>query len=86
MNHTTNQAESFVWAESPLISSRCPKCAALVKHSIDDGNQPLFLSYPYRIRTIKILGGRCFEKVDRTFLHVCGASVAPSGNGVGCVL
>lgn len=84
MHNTKQQAESFIWAENPTISSHCPQCGAFVKHSIDDNDQPLFLSVPYRISTIKIFdGGRTYEKVDRSYLHVCTQPVAtaPNSNG-----
>lgn len=83
MNHTTQQAEGSIWVENPAISSHCPQCGVLVKHSIDENDQPLFLSVPYRIRTIKIFaGGRSFEKVDRSYLHVCQPVVASESNSV----
>lgn len=83
MNNTTQQAESSIWVENPTITSCCPQCGVVVKHSIDENDQPLFLSVPYRIRTIKIFpGGRSFEKVDRTFLHVCQQVVATESNSI----
>ena len=83
MINTMQQADSFIWVENPTISSRCSQCGVLVKHSIDENDQPLFLSYPYRIQTIKIFpGGRSFEKVDRTFLHVCQQVVATEPNSI----
>ena len=81
MSNTQQASKSFIWAENPTISSRCSQCGAFVKHSIDDNDQPLFLSVPYRISTIKIFdGGRTFEKVDRSYLHVCQSSMAAEPN------
>lgn len=84
MHSTTQQAESSIWVENPAISSHCPQCGLLVKHSIDENDQPLFLSVPYRIITIKIFaGGRSFEKVAERYLHRCATKAEPSADGFG---
>lgn len=77
-NSTPQPAESCVWVENPALTTNCPICGASVKHSLDDADSPVFLSFPYRIRTIKIFaGGRSFEKVDRSYLHDCAEAVPP---------
>ena len=85
MTKSTPQArESFVWVENPTLTADCSICGAGVKSSIEETDSPVFLSIPYRIRTIKIFpGGRSFEKVDSTFIHVCPQPVATESNSIG---
>lgn len=74
---TTNLTESFIFAESPALTGRCAVCGKSVKQTIDDADQLLQLEIGYRIRTIKIYaGGRTFEKVDSSYLHVCPKPLA----------
>ena len=85
MNITTPQlTNSCIWVENPALTANCPICGAGVKSSIDDADSPVLLSIPYKIRTIKIFpGGRSFEKVDRTFIHVCPQPVAAEQDSLG---
>lgn len=74
---TPQASQSCIWVENPTLSANCPICGVGVKSSIDKKDSPVFLSIPYRIRTIEIIpGGRSFEKVDSTFIHVCPQPVA----------
>lgn len=87
MPNTTQQAESSIWVEQPVISARCPHCNDPVKSSLNPSDEPVFLSAPYRILIIRIFsGGRSFEKVAIRFLHICRPSlkdIQTPPNGVG---
>jgi hypothetical protein len=77
MTTTITTTDSFVFAESPVISGVCAACGKSVKQTIDDNDQPIDLEIGYRIRTILFSpGGRTFEKVPSQFLHVCSEAVA----------
>jgi len=81
---TPQLTNSCIWVENPALTANCPICGAGVKSSIDEADSPVLLSIPYRIRTIKIFpGGRSFEKVDRSFIHVCPQPMATEPNSFG---
>ena len=72
MKTTPDLVESFIFSESPSLIAPCATCGKSVKQSIGDDDQFLQLEIGYKIRTIKIYpGGRTFEKVSTSYLHVC---------------
>lgn len=83
MTTTSQVTESFVFAEQPVISGICFTCGRIIKHSIDDYDQTIMLEIGYRIRTIYFYPtGRTYEKVARSYLHVCPQPVATEPIGV----
>lgn len=76
MSDTPTKSNSSIWVENPAISDKCPVCETRIKYTNDDKENPVLLSIPHQIRTIKIMGGRCFEKVDQRFVHVCSPPIA----------
>lgn len=70
MIRTQQATDGFIFAEQPLISGKCPICQQSIKETIDGADKPIRLSFPYQIRTIENHGGRTFEKVSESYLHV----------------
>lgn len=76
MTPTPNNSNGSIWAENPAIGDKCPTCGIGIKYTNDEQENPVLLSIPHQIRTIKIMEGRCFEKVDQRFVHVCSPPAA----------
>lgn len=76
---TIDVENSFILVEQPVISGLCPICQQTIKKSTDSEGLPVYLSTPYKIRTIIITEDRSFEKVDSAFLHDCRKAQAEAG-------
>jgi hypothetical protein len=81
MASTKALTESFILSEAPPVRSKCVLCGEAVKHSLTDTDQPVILKIEYEPNTIYFFnGGRCFEEIDRSYLHVCPQADASFAN------
>lgn len=83
MGNTTFQNNSFILSEAPSVRSNCIICDKPVKHSLSETDQAVILEIGYEPKTIFFHpGGRCFEQVDRAYLHVCPQAETQTANSI----
>lgn len=81
MATTLPTTESFVLSEAPSVKSSCVVCGLPIKHSLTETDQAVVLEIGYEPRTIiRYPGGRDFEEISRSYLHICPQTAASSAD------